>query len=61
MGKLIIQGNSVYEIDEECYKSTILPKECEVCLEEEVPLSAKKEDSINLKQKKYKTKSKYNM
>lgn len=28
MGKLIIDGNSVYEIDEECARKRKLPKEC---------------------------------
>ena len=28
MGKLVIDGNSVYEIDEECARKKKLPKEC---------------------------------
>lgn len=28
MGKLVIDGNSVYEIDEECARRRKLPKEC---------------------------------
>lgn len=30
MGKLIIDGNSVFEIDEECVKKKQIPKECDV-------------------------------
>lgn len=30
MGKLIIDGKSVYEIDEECVKRKQIPKECEI-------------------------------
>ena len=30
MGKLIIDGNSVFEIDEECIKKKKVPKECDV-------------------------------
>lgn len=30
MGKLIIDGNSVYEIDEECVKRNRIPKECQI-------------------------------
>lgn len=30
MGKLIIDGKAVYEIDEECVKRKQIPKECEV-------------------------------
>ena len=30
MGKLIIDGNSVYEIDEECLKDRPVPEECKV-------------------------------
>ena len=30
MGKLIIDGNSVYEIDEECVRKRKVPKECRV-------------------------------
>ncbi len=30
MGKLIIDGNSVYEIDEECVKKRRISKECGV-------------------------------
>lgn len=30
MGKLIIDGNSVYEIDEECLKSRPVPDGCKV-------------------------------
>lgn len=28
MGKLIIEGNSVYEIDEYCIKTHKMPKDC---------------------------------
>ena len=30
MGKLIVDGNSVYEIDEECLKNRPVPEECKV-------------------------------
>lgn len=30
MGKLIIDGNSVYEVDEECLKKREISPECEV-------------------------------
>lgn len=30
MGKLIIDGNSVFEIDEQCLKKRKVPKECDV-------------------------------
>lgn len=30
MGKLIIEGNSVYEVDEECIKRRAVPESCEV-------------------------------
>ena len=30
MGKLIIDGNSVFEIDEQCLKRRRIPKECEI-------------------------------
>lgn len=30
MGKLIIDGNSVFEIDEECIKKKKLPKDCDI-------------------------------
>lgn len=30
MGKLIIDGNSVYEVDEECLKSRPVPEDCRV-------------------------------
>lgn len=30
MGKLIIDGTAVYEIDEECARKKKIPKECEV-------------------------------
>ena len=30
MGKLIIDGNSVYEVDEECLKKRRIPPECKV-------------------------------
>ena len=30
MGKLIIDGNSVFEIDEECMKKRKLPKDCQL-------------------------------
>ena len=30
MGKLIIDGNSVFEIDEQCLKRRRVPKECEI-------------------------------
>ncbi|MCM1106571.1 MAG: hypothetical protein NC355_06475 [Blautia sp.] len=30
MGKLIIDGNSVYEIDEECLRSRPVPEGCKV-------------------------------
>jgi len=30
MGKLIIDGNSVFEIDEECVKRRKIPRECDV-------------------------------
>lgn len=30
MGKLIIDGNSVFEIDEQCLKRRKVPKDCEI-------------------------------
>ena len=30
MGKLIIDGNSVFEIDEECVKKKKISKECDI-------------------------------
>lgn len=30
MGKIIIDGKNVYEIDEECVKRKRIPKECDV-------------------------------
>jgi len=30
MGRLIIDGNSVFEIDEECLKKRKISKECEI-------------------------------
>ena len=30
MGKLIIDGNSVFEIDEQCLKRRRVPKECKI-------------------------------
>lgn len=30
MGKLIIDGNSVFEIDEECLKKKRIPKDCDI-------------------------------
>jgi len=30
MGKLIIDGNSVFEIDEECLKNRRVPRDCEI-------------------------------
>ena len=30
MGKLIIDGNSVYEVDKECLKKRRIPPECKV-------------------------------
>jgi len=30
MGKLIIDGNSVFEIDEECIKKKKIPKDCDI-------------------------------
>lgn len=30
MGRLIIDGNSVFEIDEECIKKKRLPKNCDI-------------------------------
>lgn len=30
MGKLIVDGNSVYEIDEDCLKNRYVPQECRV-------------------------------
>lgn len=30
MGKLIVDGNSVYEIDEDCLKSRFVPEGCKV-------------------------------
>lgn len=30
MGRLIVDGNQVYEIDEECLKKSPPPKSCEV-------------------------------
>jgi hypothetical protein len=35
MGRLIVDGNQVYEIDEECLKQKTLPKECGVWKEME--------------------------
>lgn len=44
MGKLVIDGNSIYEIDEECVKQRKLPKECQVYeyLQEEAEKENKK-------------------
>lgn len=30
MGKLIIDGNCVFEIDEECIKNKKVPKDCDI-------------------------------
>lgn len=30
VGKLIVEGNSVYEVDEECMKRRAVPAHCEV-------------------------------
>ena len=30
MGKLIIDGNNVFEIDEECIKKRKIPKDCDI-------------------------------
>lgn len=30
MGKLIIDGNSVFEIDEQCFKKKKVPKGCDI-------------------------------
>lgn len=30
MGKLIIDGNSVFEIDEQCLKRRKIPKDCQI-------------------------------
>lgn len=30
MGRLVIDGNSVYEIDEDCIKYNRVPKECQI-------------------------------
>ena len=30
MGKLVIDGNSVFEIDEACVKKRKIPKECDI-------------------------------
>lgn len=30
MGKLIIDGNSVFEIDEQCLKRRKVPKDCDI-------------------------------
>ena len=30
MGRLIIDGNSVFEIDEECLKNKKIPKDCDL-------------------------------
>ena len=30
MGRLVIDGNSVYEIDEDCVKHHRVPKECQI-------------------------------
>lgn len=47
MGKLIIDGNSIFEIDEECVKKKKLSKECDL----EKYLS-KKEIQMSKKRKK---------
>lgn len=49
MGKLIIDGNAVYEIDEECVKRKQIPKECEVLdkLKPEWKNSPQKRESKN--------------
>ena len=46
MGKLIIDGNSVFEIDEECAKRKKLPESCDIkkylkqtSLKQEKPIS----------------------
>lgn len=48
MGKLIIDGNSVYEIDEECARKRKLPKECGIYEH----LSWQKEDNRGKDKKK---------
>lgn len=45
MGKLIIDGNSVFEIDEECMKKRKLPKDCQLEKYYEKEISYKKEES----------------
>lgn len=47
MGKLVIDGNSVYEIDEECARKKKLPKECGIYEH----LSWQKEDDRGKKDK----------
>lgn len=50
MGRLIIDGNSVFEIDEECIKKRKIPKSCDVekYLKEEKP-NKEKQNRLNLK------------
>lgn len=56
MGRLIIDGNSVFEIDEECLKRRKPAAECDVekyFLKEEVPIKKEYEKNTPAK-KKYK-------
>ena len=53
MGKLIIDGNSVFEIDEECLKRRKVPLECDIKKYLEMPQASKNvEKKIKNKKKK---------
>lgn len=47
MGKLIIDGKSVYEVDEECLKKRKVPPECKV----EEALRKQRESNADLQHK----------
>lgn len=49
MGRLIIDGNSVFEIDEQCLKKRKVPKECDV--EKYMHKITNKSEKIKHKQK----------
>ena len=54
MGRLIIDGNSVFEIDEECMKRRKVPKSCEIekyFRDDELHLKESDSDSNKKKQK----------
>ncbi len=48
MGKLIIDGNSVFEIDEECLKKKKIPQDCDI---EKYISKKKKSNTKNSKNK----------